>query len=343
MKAGVYYNNNDVRVEERKKPEVDAGSVILKVDSCGICGSDVLEWYRIKKAPIVLGHELAGEIVEAGADVKGIKPGDRVFATHHVNCGSCRECRDGHETCCEAFHSENNFTPGGFAQYLKVSGRSVKNGILKLPDNVSFEEATFIEPLGTVVRCLRASGMKKGDVVMVIGSGITGVLTIMAAKILGAGRVMASDIREFRMKAALEAGADRVFSALSDAAVEIRKANDGRLADRVILCAGALQAAQQAFDCVERGGSIVFFAVPKQGETVPVDFTPLWRNDITVRTSYGAAPEDNRRALELIADGVINVKKIITHRMPLSRIAEGFALTAGGGESLKIIIKPNEI
>lgn len=342
MKAGVYYNNKDVRVEDREKPSAGHGEILIKVDSCGICGSDVLEWYRIKKAPLVLGHELAGEVVEIGNGVTEIKAGDRVFATHHVNCGTCRECRNGHETCCEVFHTENNFTPGGFSQYLKVSGRSVNAGVLKLPGNVSFEEATFIEPLGTVVRCLRASGLKKNDTVMVIGSGITGVLTVMASRVLGAGKVIASDINEYRLKAARAAGADSVFSAESDGAAEIKKANAGRLADRVILCAGALNAAKQAFDFVERGGSIVFFAVPKQGDNVPVDFTPLWRNDITIKTSYGAAPGDNKQALELIASGVMDVKKIITHRLPLSKIAEGFALTAAGGESLKVIIKTNE-
>lgn len=342
MKSGVYYNNKDVRVEEREKPAAGPGEIVLKVDSCGICGSDVLEWYRIKKAPLVLGHELAGEVIETGDGIEGLTKGDRVFATHHVNCGSCRECDAGHETCCEVFHTENNFTPGGFSQYLKVSGRSIKTGILKLPSNVSYEEATFIEPLGTVIRCLRASGLKKGDAVMIIGSGITGVLTIMAAKTMGAGRVIASDINEYRLKAALNAGADAVFNAASEAPAEIKKANSGRLADRVILCAGALSAAKRAFDCVERGGSIVFFAVPKQGENVPVDFTPLWRNDITVKTSYGAAPEDNQQALEMISSHAIDVKKIITHRLPLSRIAEGFSLTAEGGESLKVIIKPNE-
>jgi L-iditol 2-dehydrogenase len=342
MKAGVYYNNKDVRVEDKPVPETGPNDIRIQVAACGICGSDVLEWYRIKKAPLVLGHEMAGEIVEVGANITDFHVGDRVFATHHVPCGECIYCKNGHETACDVFHNENNFAPGGFAQFLRVSGRSLKNGVFKLPDSMSYEQATFIEPLATVVRCLRAAGLKKGDSLLVLGSGITGLLNIMLAKHLGASKIIATDVNPFKMQAAQKAGADAVIDARADVAAEVKNANGGRPVDKVILCAGSLAAAEQAMNCVDRGGTIVFFAVPLPGDKVPIDFTPFWRNDIAIKTSYGAAPEDNRQAIALIANGHVAVTDVVTHTLPLAQIAEGFRLAAEGKSSLKVIIKPGE-
>ncbi len=341
MKAGVYYNNRDVRVEERPMPETGPGDVLIKVAACGICGSDVLEWYRIKKAPLVLGHEMSGEIVEAGKGVKGFKKGDRVFATHHVPCGECAYCKNGHETACEVFHGENNFTPGGFSEYLRVTGRSIKTGLFKLPKNMTYEQATFIEPLGTVVRGQRAAGLKKGDSILILGSGITGILHIMLAKHTGASKIIATDINPYKLEAAKKAGADAVIDARADVPAEVLKVNGGKPVDKVIICAGSLAAAEQAINSVDKGGTIIFFAVPKPGEKVAIDFTPFWRNDISIKTSYGAAPRDNKEAIELISSGKIKVTDVITHRLNLDNIAEGFKLAAEGKDCLKVIITPN--
>jgi L-iditol 2-dehydrogenase len=341
MKTGVYYNNKDLRVEEKPVPEIGNKEILIKVMACGICGSDVLEWYRIKKAPLVLGHELAGEVVKAGKG-SAFKAGDRVFATHHVPCGECWYCKNSHETSCEVFHGENNFAPGGFSQFLRVSGRSLKTGVFKLPKNMSYEMGTFIEPLGTVVRGQRTAGTMKGDTVLIIGSGITGILHIMLAKELGATNIIATDINEYRMAAAKKAGANFVINAKQDVPSEVKKVNNGRPADKVIICAGALPAAEQAVNSVDKGGTILFFAVPLPGEKVAIDFTPFWRNDISIKTSYGAAPQDNEEAIKLISSGKIKATGIITHRLPLDKISEGFSLAAAGKECLKVIIKPND-
>jgi L-iditol 2-dehydrogenase len=213
--------------------------------------------------------------------------------------------------------------------------------VFKLPKNMSYETGTFIEPLGTVVRGQRAAGTKKGDTVLVIGSGITGLLHIMMAKHLGAARIIATDISEYRLEAALKAGADFIINAKQDVPAEVKKVNENRPADRVIICAGALSAAQQALHCVDKGGTIIFFAVPLPGEKVGIDFTPFWRNDITVKTSYGAAPCDNKEAIKLLASGAIKAGSIITHRLPMDKIAEGFALAASGKDCLKVVIHPN--
>jgi L-iditol 2-dehydrogenase len=340
MRVGVYYNNRKVEVEERSVPEIGAGDVLIKVMASGICGSDILEWYRVKKAPLVLGHELTGEVVDVGKKIDHIKKGDRVFATHHVPCEQCHECLSGHQTACEILQTVNNFDPGGFSEYLRVTGKSVETGILALPEEISYEEGSFIEPLGTVVRGLRNINLQSGESMLVLGCGIAGLLMIKMARILGVGRIIATDINPYRLEAAERYGANHTFRAEENLPSRIMDVN-GRLADKVILCAGVLSAAQQALQCVERGGAILFFAVPKPGENIEIDMTPFWRNDIQFMTSYGAAPMDNQQALELIRDRDLNLKEMITHRFPLERIAEGFRAASEEEKCLKVIIKPH--
>ena len=341
MKVGMYYNNKDVRVEEMPIPEIGDKDLLIKVMDCGICGSDILEWYRIKRAPLVLGHELSGEVVEVGKDISGFRTGDRVFTTHHVPCDVCHYCLTGHETACETFQTKNNFDPGGFSEYLKVTGKSVETGTLKLPDEVTYEQATFVEPLGTVVRGLRRIKLTPGDCVLVLGAGIAGLLMTMLSKALGAGRVITTDINNYRLQAAKKFGAEHIFHANENIPELVKEVNYGKLADKVIICTGALSAASQALESVGKGGTVMFFAVPTPGETLSMDFNPYWRDDISFITSYGSAPKDSKQALELIRTGNVNVKDMITHRLSLDEIAKGFKL-ASDGEGLKIIIKPNK-
>ncbi len=339
MKVGMYYNNRDVRMEELPRPEVGPGDVLIQVKASGICGSDIMEWYRIKLAPLVLGHELTGEVVETGIGVDNFSVGDRVFAIHHVPCNECPECMKGHQTTCTQFQTVNNFSPGGFSEYLKVGGASVRTGMLKLPEEMSYEEGTFIEPLGTVLRGLRTVSVRPGDTFLVIGSGLSGLLYIKAAKALGAGRIIAVDIEENRLTAAKKVGATATINALENVPETVKNLNNGRLADKVILCTGALPAVGQALQSVERGGTVLFFAVPKPGETFPVDFNPFWRNDITLKTSYGSAPIDHLEALQLLENGRIDVSDMITHRFSLDHIQSAFALAAEGKDCLKVIIE----
>jgi len=331
MRVAVYYNNNDVRIEERPRPKIGEGELLLKVIASGICGSDVMEWYRVKAAPRVLGHEVTGEIVETGEGVP-YKAGERVFVSHHVPCNECKQCKAGHHTACETLH-RTNFDPGGFAEFIRVPEINVRNGVYPLPGNVSYEDGTFIEPLACVVRGQRFAGIKGGQTVLVLGSGISGILHIQLAKSKGVGRILATDINEFRLKKAREFGADEVFNAKEDINLK---------ADLVIVCTGAESAAKQALRCVDRGGTILFFAVPEPGFNLPVPINDFWRNEITIRTSYGAAPRDLEEALGLIKDGKIKVQEMITHRLPLEKAQEGFRLVAEAKESLKIILEPNK-
>lgn len=338
MKVGMYYSNSDVRVEEMPIPQPGPGEVLMRIRASGICGSDVMEWYRIKRAPLVLGHEVTGEVAALGEGVDRFAVGDRVWATHHVPCNTCHYCLRGHHTACETLHT-TSFYPGGFAEYVLVPALQVDRGMMPLPDEVSFEEGSFIEPLGTVVRGARVAGVGPGDSVLVLGCGIAGLLHIKLARALGAGRIMATDINDFRLRAARRFGADAVCDAREDVAAFVREVN-GRLADKVLVCAGALAAARQALECVDRGGVVLFFAVPRPGETLALDLTPFWRNDVTFAPSYGAAPQDNALALELIRSGRVSVRDMITHRLPLEEIQEGFRLASEGTECLKVIIEP---
>ena len=197
----MYYNNRDVRIEEMPVPGISTDELLVKVLASGICGSDVMEWYRVKKAPLVLGHEIAGEIVKTGERVQNYHNGQRVFVSHHVPCNTCRYCLSGNHTACETLHT-TNFDPGGFAQYIRVPQLNVDRGVFILPDEISFDEGTFIEPLACVIRGQRFARLQPGQSVLVMGSGISGLLHIALARAIGAGRIIATDINEYRLEAA---------------------------------------------------------------------------------------------------------------------------------------------
>jgi L-iditol 2-dehydrogenase len=341
MLVAVYYNNRDVRVQEMPKPEIAVDEILLKVMASGICGSDVTEWYRVPKAPRILGHEATGVIEKVGSKVKRYNVGDRVFVSHHVPCGKCRYCLRGHHTACETLHTTNYF-PGGFAQYIRVPRINVEKGIYKLPSDMSFEEGTFIEPLACVVRGQRLAAVQEGDVLLIIGSGVAGILHTQLAKYKGLKRVVVADINPYRLKQAERFGADQTLDARENLPQKLKEVNDGRLADQVVVCTGAAQAALTAMDCVDKGGTILFFAVPEPSIKVPVPMNQFWRNEITLKTSYGAAPNDLEESLAILAQKKLNVEGMITHRLSLQQTAEGFRLMADAGESLKVILQPNK-
>jgi len=340
MRVAMYYNNKDVRIEEIPRPKIGPDELLVKTMACGICGSDVMEWYRIKKVPRVLGHEMSGEIVEIGKNVKDFKVGDRVFVSHHVPCNECRYCLNGHHTVCRTLHT-TNFDPGGFSEFIRVPKINVELGTFLLPDEMSFEEGTFIEPLGCVIRGQRRADLKKDNTVVVLGSGSSGLLHIQLARVLGAERIIATDINEYRMKAAKKFGADEVINAKQDVSAHVREVNEGRLADRVIVCTGAVSAIEQALKSVDGGGTILFFAPTDSGVEIPLPFNEFWMSQATLTTTYAAAPVDIEEAIELIQSRKINVKDMITHRLSLEEIGKGFQLVAKANESIKVIVEPH--
>jgi len=341
MKVAMYYNNNDVKIEEAQVPGISDDELLVKVHASGICGSDVMEWYRIKKAPLVLGHEIAGEIVKTGKNVKKFKDGDRIFVTHHVPCNECEYCEEGQHTICDTLHS-TKFYPGGFAQYLRVPEINVKNGTFILPNEISYDEGTFIEPLACVVRGFRISNYQPNQTVLVLGSGIAGLLNIKLAKAEGANKIFATDISKFRLESAKKMGADFVINAKEDVPDEIKKHNNGELADFAILCVGAPSAVEQALNSVAPGGTILFFAPSEPGIDIPFPLFDLWNKQIKMFSTYAGAPDDIVDAIEILKNKEIDVNDMITHKLPMDKTPEGFKLVAEAEDSIKVIIEPQK-
>jgi len=341
MKVAMYYSNNDVRIEEMPIPKINDNELLVKVIASGICGSDVMEWYRIKKAPLVLGHEISGIIEKAGKNVKKFKKGDRIFVTHHVPCNECSFCQDGKYTLCHTLHT-TKFYPGGFAQYLRVPEINIRHGTFILPKEVSFDEGTFVEPLACVVRGLRTANYRKGKTVAVLGSGMAGILNIKLAKAYGAKKIFATDVDDYRLKFAEKIGADVVINAKENVAEQIKKHNNGKLADFVILCAGVPTAVRQAIESVEFGGTILWFAMTPPGVDVPVPFFDIWNKQIKMYSTYAGAGKDITDAIELLKSKKVDVNDMITHKLPMNKTPEGFKLVANAKKSMKVIIEPNK-
>ncbi len=338
MKVARWYNNRDIRIEEQPRPLPGPREMLVKVISCGICGSDVVEWYRLPRAPLVPGHEIGGEVVEVGEAVERFRPGDRVFVAPKVPCLTCYHCKKGHHPVCAAVKDR---LPGGFAEYVLVPEALLNSGAYRLPDGVTYDQSTFIEPLACVVRAQRLAALQEGQTVLVLGCGMSGLLHIKLARQKNC-RVAATDISPERRRVARELGADMVIDAGEDVAERLLT-ETGRPADAVILCTAALTAVEQAWECVDRGGRIVFFAVPGPDKTVTVPINDFWTKEISIMTSYYCGPADIQAAIDLLDRKTIDVDDMITHRLPLTEVARGFKLVSEGKESIKVIVKPHAV
>jgi L-iditol 2-dehydrogenase len=341
MKVAMYYNNRDVRLEEIPTPTIGLGELLVKVLASGICGSDVMEWYRVKKAPRVLGHEITGEIVKVGGGVKNYKIGDRVFVSHHVPCNTCHYCLNGFHTVCDTLRT-TNFDPGGFAEYIRVPKINVDRGVFTLPNEISLEEGVFIEPLACVLRGQRLAKLVPGQSVLIIGSGISGLLHVALARSAGASRVIASDINGYRLNAAKNFGADEALDAKEVSPSRVREINGNRLVDLVVVCAGSLSAYRQALEIVDRGGAVLCFAPIEPGIDFPFPFYDFWNDGITLLSTYGGSPFDIMTAIGLIRAHRLPLCEMITHRLPLSETGIGFQLVAEAKDSIKVIIEPHQ-
>ncbi|MFC1906358.1 zinc-dependent dehydrogenase [Chloroflexota bacterium] len=340
MRVAMYYNNYDVRLEEIPTPQISPGELLVRVEACGICGSDVMEWYRRDRAPLVLGHEIGGQIVAVGGGVENYKEGDRVTAAHHVPCNTCHYCLNGNHTICDTLQ-RTNFDPGGFAEYIRLPAINVDRGVFILPDEISYEEATFIEPLACVLRGQKLAHIQPGYSVLIIGSGVAGLLHVQLVHALGAGCVIATDIIDCRLEAAQRFGADAIIQAKDDLPACLRQVNQGRLADLVVVCTGATSAVAQALQSVECGGTVLFFAPTNPGVTIPFSINDIfWSKGITLTTSYAGSPADYTAALQLIGARRVRIDEMITHRLGLAEAEAGFKMVADAKDSIKVIIEP---
>ena len=336
MKVAKWYNNQDIRIEEMPTPAPGPDEMLVKVMACGICGSDIVEWYRLPRAPLVPGHEIGAEVVGVGQGVSQYNPGDRVFIAPKAPCMQCDYCKNGHYPACTGIDER---LPGGFAEYVLVPNTLVAYGTYRLPDTISYEQSTFIEPLACVVRAQRLAGVQQGQTVMVFGCGISGLLHIKLAKAENCP-VIATDINARRLQRAALLEADITIDAAQNVVERLAVASDKK-ADVVILSTSAKSAIDQAWKCVDKGGTIVFFAVPGPDKQITIPLNDFWTKEIKILTSYYCGPPDIIDAIDLIASGTVSVDDLVTHRLPLKDISRGIQLVLDGKESMKVIINPN--
>jgi len=334
----VYYSLDDIRIQEIPKPKVGQDEILVEMKACGVCGSDLMDWYLRSRAPLVLGHEPAGVIVEAGASVEGFKVGDRVFAHHHVACLTCHYCKRGDYTMCPQF-AQTHIEPGGFAEYFKVPALNLQTDTLKLPDSLSFEEATLIEPVGCCIRAQNKVGIHTGDSVAIIGAGPSGIIHATLARISGANQILIADIVDYRLKMADQFGADLTINPKEENLAErVREATDNRGADMVIVTAPNVKAVEDGVQIVRRGGKLLLFAPTQPDQYARLSPHRLFFSEITVVPSYSVSHIETRTALQLISSGRLNARELITHRFPLSRTADAFQTAAKSKECLKVVV-----
>ncbi len=329
----MYHGGGRITVEEAPTPAIGDGELLVRMRACGLCGSDLMRWYQDRRAPVVLGHEPVGEVVEVGAGAP-FSVGDRVFAHHHVPCFACRLCRAGRHTLCDTFRA-TRIDPGGLAEYIRVPAANVDADVLPLPDGLDDIAATLIEPVACILRGQRMAGVTSGSRVAVVGAGSMGLLEIQVARALGAAEVVALEPRQDRRAIARRAGAITPDGTGADA---VRDALGGDLADQVFVCTHHHGAIAESLHMAGAAGVVQLFAPTEPGDLVGLDLGAVFFREVTLQSTYSAGPSDTRDALGMLADGVIDPDSVITHRVPLERADEAYRLAASG-EATKVVVE----
>ncbi|MCL4455798.1 MAG: zinc-dependent dehydrogenase [Nitrospirae bacterium] len=348
MKAAKLYSFNDIRIEDVPVPEVGSRDALIKTKACGICSGDVMPWYIEKKAPLVIGHEPAGEIIELGKDLNSLnslnglnssfKVGDRVFVHHHAPCMDCKYCKRGDYVQCETWRA-TKIIPGGISEYILIPEINLRNDTLKLPENISYEDGTLVEPAACVVKSLKRANIKNGDTILIIGLGVMGQMHVLLAREFGAKKIIAADMVRFRLDKALEFGADYVIDvSKEDMTEKIKDLTDGMMADIVIAGPNNADVMKQGIEAASCGGTVIFFTPAKPGEILILDPNYLYFRDINIVTSYSCGPDDTKNALHFIRQGVVSADKIVTHRFSIDDTEKAYRLTAEAKNSLKCVI-----
>src|ERR1700676_1088339 len=346
MRAGVYREKGIVRVEEVPVPEVADGEVLIKVAACGICGTDIKKIYHAYVAPPqILGHELAGTVVAVGRGVTQWKLGDRVMSFHHIPCGKCFYCEKRLFSQCQQYKTTGltgGYTPngGGFAQYVKAMPWVAERGIVALPDDVSFDEATFIEPINTIAKAVQKARIAAGETVLIAGCGPIGLQLLMVAKLLGA-QMYTSDPMAVRRAKSLTLGAVESFDPSSGKLVEeIRARTGGRGADAVLVAVAHPSVVIDALAVARPGGRVLLFAANDPVTKIEFPAAAVGIDEKEILGSYSAAVDIQDSAAALVLEKKLPVMEIVTHRFPLVRIQDALELAARPTEeSLKILIE----
>ena len=338
MLAVEYHTNDDVRIVELPTPEIGPGEILVQLHACGLCASDVMEWYMKPRAPIYPGHEPVGVIADVGNGVEQFTIGQRIFVHHHVPCMVCHFCQRGSFSQCATFRSTRLY-PGGLAEYFRVPVPNVQLDVLPLPEDLSFEAATLIEPLACCVRGINRAAIQPGDSVLVLGAGSNGLMLAQLAQQRGATHVIIVDPIAYRRQRALDSGIEYVLDPQADKLLEqVLAVNARRKPDIVIVTPSSISAMKQGIELVGPGGTVLLFAPPPPSEVLGIAPHQLFFQEITLRTSYSAGPYETRLALELLRSGRISAEKIITHRFALQDAQQAFKLVAKPGDALKAVI-----
>lgn len=341
MKVAVYYNNHDVRIEERPVPEPGPGEILVKTKACGVCVADTMEWYLTPRAPLTLGHEPTGVVAKVGPGVSNFKEGDRIAVHHHVPCLVCEHCRRGNFTLCATF-KKTHIRPGGFSEYFLASPLHAERDAFTLPEAVSFDVGTLMEPLACVVHAIRKANVQAGDSVVLIGTGAMGLIFIQALKFWGVRKLVVYEVLEWRQQKAREFGARVVLKPGDNVDEEVERVKTllgSEGADKVFIAAKDLRAMDLGMRLANKGGTILFFATPNPDEFVKLYPSYIFFNELTITSSYSANHLDTRMALELLANGAVDGRGVISHQFPLERLSDAILQTVSREGSLKCIIR----
>ena len=339
MKAAVVKDDSTIKITHIENPELGPNDILVQMSACGICGSDVEKVFgKYGQPSMKLGHEPAGTILKVGSQVENFTVGDRVFTHHHVACYSktCHECSHGNETMCEKYY-QSNLNPCGLADEYVVPEWNVKHGgVLKIPDEMSFEEAAMIEPLACCLRAWKKFNYQKNDTAVILGVGPTGIMHALLARSVGFSKIFCSDLNDFRLDFAKKLGFEAVHSNESSEKI-LQSVIDG--VDVAIVATGNLNAFNSAINLVRKGGTIVMFGVPSKDASIDINMSNVYSKEITITTTYAASDTDTKNALELIVSGTIDVKSLITHKYTLEDSQKAFEHAKTGDNAMKIIIE----
>jgi len=339
MKVARLYDSSDIRFEEEPLPQVGPGEALIRTRACGICSGDVMGWYMKKKAPLVFGHEPAGEVIEVGPGVTDFRPGDRVFVHHHAPCFTCRSCRRGEFVQCATWRA-SRIVPGGMAEYFLVPKENLSGDTLRLPDELSFAAGSLIEPTACVVKSLRKSGLHAEERVFIIGLGIMGQLHVALARHAGTENIIGTDFVPYRREKALQLGADLALDPTAGKIEDqLRDSTKGEMAEIVIVGPGSIEAMELGIRCAAKGGTVVFFTTSTPEATLPISPYQLYFNEISLTPSYSCGPNDTREALRFIREGIVTAEKFITHRFPFSALHEAYRTAADARDSIKTVVE----
>jgi L-iditol 2-dehydrogenase len=339
MKAAVIKDRSTIQLIDLPIPRFDNNELLVRMRACGVCGTDLEKVRGEQITPPVLGHEVAGEIEEVGKDITQFTRGDRVVVHHHISCRSCFYCKNALETLCEAFPN-SNLDPCGFAEFFRVPRTLVAGGtVYRLPDELSFEEGTLVEPTACCIRALRKSGIKPGSSVAVFGTGPVGLLHMQLLKLHGAAPTYGVDILESRRRAAMRLGATSALDPTTENIEKtLREGTDDQGVDHAIVATGSTKAFEQACKSVRKGGTVTLFGAPARGASVSLDISNLFLREITFRSSYSTSETEMRIALDLIAHKRIEASQLITHKLPLREVNEAFHLAMDGEKAVKVVV-----